>query len=259
MSDRHRPAPRVSSGSNPVRRSSERAPRAGVARLLGRKELKRAYKDPARWFLSVEPGEQSFVCGAREPGSSLFAGGETSSGLPQYLSTEPGSRFSCRPRGHRFRRNAWLPSFARITPSHCPTNPSIYGQLRGRVDLLAPRRRARDGAVIHVTTLGTLLHGRPVNVYSLLTHPRMAGPGIDYGRGSAFDTGAAGRRDFQTKGVSVSMPETGEERNPQPPPGTTPEPGQMPEEPGTAPEAPTMPEDPDRDPSQSPPDESGNP
>jgi hypothetical protein len=37
------------------------------------------------------------------------------------------------------------------------------------------------------------------------------------------------------------------------------EPGRMPGEPGTAPEAPTMPEDPDRDPSQSPPDESGNP
>jgi hypothetical protein len=55
------------------------------------------------------------------------------------------------------------------------------------------------------------------------------------------------------------MQETGEEREPQPPPGTTPGPGEMPEEPGTAPEAPTMPEDPDRDPSQAPPDESGSP
>jgi hypothetical protein len=40
----------------------------------------------------------------------------------------------------------------------------------------------------------------------------------------------------------VSMQETGEEREPQPPPETPPgEPGTMPAEPGTAPEAPTCP------------------
>jgi hypothetical protein len=118
----------------------------------------------------------------------------------------------------------------------------------------------RDGTIIEVDRPGTELHRRPVTVYSV-PHaiPWMERPGIAYGRGLAFDAGAGGRTDFPTKGASVSMPETGEEREPQPPPGTTPEPGETPEEPGTAPEAPTMPEDPDRDPSQAPPDESGNP
>jgi hypothetical protein len=118
--------------------------------------------------------------------------------------------------------------------------------------------KLRDGAIIDLSRPGTELHGCPVRVYSILTHPTASRPGIAYGRGSAFDTRARGTTDFPTKGVSVSMPETGEEREPQPPPGTTPEPGQTPEEPGTAPEAPTMPEEPDRDPSQPPPDESSN-
>lgn len=119
---------------------------------------------------------------------------------------------------------------------------------------LAPNKLG-DGAIIELTRPGTELHGRPVTIYSVLTHPTDGRPGIAYGRGSAFDTQARGKTDLPTKGVSVSMQETGEEREPQPPPGTTPEPGQMPEEPGTVPEAPTMPKGPDRDPSQTPPEE----
>jgi len=119
--------------------------------------------------------------------------------------------------------------------------------------------KLRDGAIIDLSRPGTELHGRAVRVYSVLTHPAAGRPGIAYGRGSAFDTRARGTTDVPTKGVSVSMPETGEEREPQPPPGTTPEPGEMPEEPGREPEAPTMPEEPDRDPSESPADEPGNP
>ena len=119
--------------------------------------------------------------------------------------------------------------------------------------------KLRDGTIIEVDSPGTELRRRPVTVYSVLTHAVDGRPGIAYERGSAFDAEAGGRTELPTKGVPVSMQETGEEREPQPPPGTTPEPGEMPEEPGTAPEAPSMPEDPDRDPSQPPPDESGNP
>jgi hypothetical protein len=52
---------------------------------------------------------------------------------------------------------------------------------------LAPDK-LRDGAIIELTRPGTELHGRPVTVYSVLTHPRDGRPGIAYGRGSAFDT-----------------------------------------------------------------------
>jgi len=153
------------------------------------------------------------------------------------------------------------PLFVRKTPSHVTYEYRVFMVNHGEeVALLhLTPEKLRDGTIIEVDRPGTELHRRPVTVYSVLTHPVDGRPGIAYGRGLAFDAGAGGRTDFPTKGASVSMPETGEERDPQPPPGTTPEPGQTPEEPGTAPEAPTMPEDPDRDPPQAPPDESGNP
>jgi hypothetical protein len=77
------------------------------------------------------------------------------------------------------------------------------------------------------------------------------------GRGSAFGSRDEGRRDFLTKGASMSMQGQGGAQEPESPQEPTPdEPVQTPDEPATAPEAPTMPEDPHRDPSQSPPDES---
>jgi hypothetical protein len=126
--------------------------------------------------------------------------------------------------------------------------------------------RLRDGVVVEVERPGSELDGLSVIVYSVLTHPLDGRPGSAYARESprlvvaqGLDGDPAGRSTFPTRGDSVSMQEQGEEREPQPPPGTTPgEPGTMPQEPGTAPEAPTMPEDPDRDPSQPPPDESSN-
>ena len=75
----------------------------------------------------------------------------------------------------------------------------------------------------------------------------------------AWVESSEGRTDSQPKESQVSLQETGEEREPQPPPETPPgEPGTMPEEPGTAPEAPTMPEEPDLAPQESPPDESNS-
>jgi hypothetical protein len=124
----------------------------------------------------------------------------------------------------------------------------------------------RDGVVIEVERPGSELDARSVIVYSVLTHPLDGKPGIAYARESprlvaaqGLEGDPAGRSGFPTKGASVSMQEHGEEREPQPPPGTTPgEPRRMPDDPSLAPEAPDMPSDPDREPAQSPPDESGS-
>ena len=122
----------------------------------------------------------------------------------------------------------------------------------------------RDGMVVEVERPGSELDGRSLIVYSLLAHPLDGRPGIAYTRESprlveakGLVADPAGRSGFPTKGASVSMQEHGEEREPQPPPGTTPgEPRRMPDDPSSAPEAPDMPSDPDREPAQSPPDES---
>ena len=131
----------------------------------------------------------------------------------------------------------------------------------------------RDGAVVEVERPGSELDGRSVIVYSVLTHPLDGRPGIAYARESprlvsaqASDTPAASSGDFPGKGVKVSMRGQGGAQEPASPdqprepmpeePGTTPETG-MPDDPSTAPEAPDMPSDPDREPAQSPPDESG--
>ena len=131
---------------------------------------------------------------------------------------------------------------------------------RRRVDLSPSRpEKLRDRAITDLSRPGTELHGRPVRVYSVLTHRTASRPGIAYGRGSAFESGAGGRNDLQTKGASMSTQQQGGAQEPEAPEAPRrEEPGQMPEEPGTAPEAPTMPEEPD-DPSESPPDESGSP
>ena len=59
-------------------------------------------------------------------------------------------------------------------------------------------------ALIDVTRPGTELHGRPVRVYSVLTHPIDGQPWIAYGRGEALSTAVADRRDFPRKGASIS-------------------------------------------------------
>jgi hypothetical protein len=139
----------------------------------------------------------------------------------------------------------------------CPSNTEYSWSTEELTILHLAEEKLRDGAVIHVTGPTTLLHGRPVTVYSVLTHPTDGRPRIAYGRGSAFGTGAEGRTDFPTKGASMSMQQQGGAQEPEAPEAPMrEEPEQMPEEPGIAPEAPTMPEDPDRDPSQRPPDES---
>ena len=103
-------------------------------------------------------------------------------------------------------------------------------------------------------------------VYSVLTHPLDGRPRIAYARESprlvpaqASDAAPAGNSDFPTKGTSVSMQDQ-EPDSPNSPQEPMPEePGTMPDEPSPAPEAPDMPADPDREPAQSPPDESGSP
>ena len=107
-------------------------------------------------------------------------------------------------------------------------------------------------------------------VYSVLTHIRSMEGGIAYARESprlvaaqALDVCPAGKTGSQTKAASVSMQDqqagAQEPESPDKPqePTIPGEPGTTPDEPSPAPDAPTMPEDPDRDPSQSPPDESG--
>ena len=131
---------------------------------------------------------------------------------------------------------------------------------RRRVDLSPSRpEKLRDRAIIDLS--------RPLPSFTAALSgstpssciPQPAGQGIAYGRGSAFESGAGGRNDLQTKGASMSTQQQGGAQEPEAPEAPRrEEPGQMPEEPGTAPEAPTMPEEPD-DPSESPPDESGSP
>jgi hypothetical protein len=130
--------------------------------------------------------------------------------------------------------------------------------------------RLRDGVVVEVERPGNELDGRSVIIYSVLMHPQDGRPGMAYGRelhrlvsGQALDGDPAGRSAFPTKGASVSMQEQGgvqEPESPDQPQAPTPpgEPGTMPDDPSPAPEAPDMPADPDREPAQSPPDESGS-
>jgi hypothetical protein len=127
----------------------------------------------------------------------------------------------------------------------------------------------RDGVVVEVERPGSEFDGRCVIVYSVLTHPLDGRPGIAYARESPrlvaaqeLDEDPAGRSAFPTKGASVSTQDQGgaqEPESPDQPKEPTPgEPGTMPDEPSPAPEAPDMPPDPDREPAQSPPDESGS-
>jgi hypothetical protein len=131
---------------------------------------------------------------------------------------------------------------------------------------LSPER-LRDGMVVEVERPGSELDGRSVIVYSVLTHPLDGRPGIAYAResprlvaGQGLGGDPAGRSGFPTKGASVSMQEQGgaqEPESPDQPQEPTPgEPGTMPDDPSPAPEAPDMPSDPEREPAQSPPDES---
>ena len=133
---------------------------------------------------------------------------------------------------------------------------------------LSPER-LRDGMVVEVERPGSELDGRSVIVYSVLTHPLDGRPGIAYARESprlvaaqGLDGDPAGRSAFPTKGASVSMQDQGRAQEPespdQPQEPTPGEPGTMPDDPSPAPEAPDMPSDPDREPAQSPPDESGS-
>ena len=115
--------------------------------------------------------------------------------------------------------------------------------------------------VVEVERPGNELDGRSVVVYSVLTHPVDGRPGIAYARESPrlvaaqeLDGGPAGRSGFPTKGASVSM--QGGAQEPESPDKPE-EPGTMPDDPSPAPEAPDMPVDPDREPAQSPPEESG--
>ena len=119
----------------------------------------------------------------------------------------------------------------------------------------------RDGVVVEVERPGNELDGRSVVVYSVLTHPVDGRPGIAYARESPrlvaaqeLDGGPAGRSGFPTKGASVSMQDGAQEPES---PDKPEEPGTMPDDPSPAPEAPDMPVDPDREPAQSPPEESG--
>jgi hypothetical protein len=127
--------------------------------------------------------------------------------------------------------------------------------------------RLRDGQVVEFERPGSELDGRFLIVYSVLTHPLDGRPGIAYARESpllveaqGLDGGPAGKTRSHTKGASVSMQEQGgaqEPESPDQPQEPTPgEPGTMPDDPSPAPEAPDMPSDPDREPAQSPPDES---
>jgi hypothetical protein len=127
--------------------------------------------------------------------------------------------------------------------------------------------RLRDGVVVEVERPGSELDRRSVIVYSVLTHPLDGRPGIAYARESlrlvpaeALGGDPAGRSGLPTKGDSVSMQGGAQEpESPDQPEGPTPgEPGTMPDEPSPAPEAPDMPADPDREPAQTPPDESGS-
>ena len=125
----------------------------------------------------------------------------------------------------------------------------------------------QDGFVIEVERPGSKLDRRSVIVYSVLTHPLDGRPGIAYARESprpvaapGLDGGPAGRSGFPTKGASKSMQGGAQEpESPDKPQEPTPgEPGTMPDDPSPAPDAPDMPADPDREPAQSPPDESGS-
>jgi hypothetical protein len=126
----------------------------------------------------------------------------------------------------------------------------------------------RDGVVIGVERPGEL-DARSVIVYSVLAHPLEGRPGIAYARESprlvaaqGLEGDLAGRSGLPTKGASVSMQEQGGAQEPespdQPHEPMPDEPGTMPDDPSPAPEAPDMPSDPDREPAQSPPDESGS-
>jgi hypothetical protein len=127
----------------------------------------------------------------------------------------------------------------------------------------------RDGFVIEVQRPGSELDRRSVIIYSVLTHPLEGRPGIAYARESPrlvaaqeLDGGPAGRSGLPTKGASVSIQDQGGAQEPESPDKpqepTSGEPGTMPDEPSPAPEAPDMPADPDREPAQSPSDESGS-
>jgi hypothetical protein len=127
----------------------------------------------------------------------------------------------------------------------------------------------RDGVVIEVERPGSELDAPSVIVYSVLAHPLDGRPGIAYARESprlveaqGLDGGPAGKTGSHTKGASVSMQEQGgaqEPESPDQPQEPTPgEPGTMPDDPSPAPEAPDMPSDPDREPAQSPLEESGS-
>jgi len=123
----------------------------------------------------------------------------------------------------------------------------------------------RDGVVVEVERPGSQLDGRSLIVYSVLAHPRDGRPGIAYARESPrlvavqrLDADPAGRTGFATKGASMSMPDQEPDSPNQPQEPTPGEPGTMPDDPSPAPEAPDMPADPDREPVESPPDESGS-
>jgi hypothetical protein len=125
--------------------------------------------------------------------------------------------------------------------------------------------RLRDGVVLEVERPGSELDGLSVIVYSVLTHPLDGRPGIAYARESprlvvahGLDGDPAGRSTSPTRGNSMSVQGGAQEpESPDQPDEQIPgQPGTMPGDPSPAPEAPDMPSDPDRDPSQSPPDES---
>jgi len=148
--------------------------------------------------------------------------------------------------------------------------PGVHGSPGQGVDLSASRCDApARGAVVEVERPGSDLDGRSVIVYSVLAHPVDGRPGIAYARelprsvsAQAFDTAPAGTGDSQRKGVHVSMQEQGgaqEPQSPDQPQEPMPEePETMPDDPSPAPEAPDMPSDPDREPAQSPPEESAS-
>jgi hypothetical protein len=127
----------------------------------------------------------------------------------------------------------------------------------------------RDRVVIEIVRPGQRTRCPLRDRLSVLAHPLDGRPGIVCARESprlieaqGFDGGPAGRTAFPTKGASVSMQDQGgaqEPESPDQPQEPTPgEPGTMPDDPSPAPEAPNMPSDPDREPAQSPPDESGS-
>ena len=127
--------------------------------------------------------------------------------------------------------------------------------------------RLRGGVIVEVERPGSELDGLSVIVYSVLTHPLDGRPGIAYARESprvvaqGLDGHPAGNSDFPRKGAAMSMQGGAQEpESPDKPDEQIPgQPGTMPDDdPSPAPEAPDMPSDPDRDPSQSPPGESGS-